>query len=248
MTYNIAAGHGDLAQIERTIRDSGAELVALQEVDVHWSERSDFADQATLLGQHLGMHVRFAPIYQLPAQVAGKPAREYGVALLSRYPIVHFTNHHITRLSTQEAAPTPTPMPGFLEARVQVHGITLRVFNTHLDYRADPAVRTTQVNEMLAIIGGVHEPTLLFGDLNARPDAEELRPLINRFRDLWRESAEPGYTYPATAPDRRIDYILVSDHFEVRAARVLPPQASDHRGVAAEVECCGHRRRARGKG
>jgi endonuclease/exonuclease/phosphatase family metal-dependent hydrolase len=238
MTYNIAAGRGDLSQIERTIRESGAEVVALQEVDVHWSERSGFADQAAVLGQRLGMHVRFAPIYRLPAQAAGRPPREYGVALLSRHPVVHFTNHQITRLSTQDTAATPTPMPGFLEARVQVHGNEVRVFNTHLDYRSDPAVRRTQVSEMLAMFGDHTEPTLLFGDLNARPDADELQPLFTRLRDAWRVTEGPGYTYPATAPDRRIDFVLVSDQFEVRRAEVLPSKASDHQAVVAELQCC----------
>lgn len=66
MSYNIAAGHGNLDRIIEVIRGSGADVVALQEVDVHWSERSGFADQAALLGDALGMEVFYAPIYTFP--------------------------------------------------------------------------------------------------------------------------------------------------------------------------------------
>src|SRR5207253_1826361 len=90
MTYNIQSGHGDLAGTAAAIRATGAEIVALQEVDVHWAERSAFADQATELGARLGMEVRFAPIYHV-AQ-AGKPPREFGVALLSTHRIASWRN------------------------------------------------------------------------------------------------------------------------------------------------------------
>jgi endonuclease/exonuclease/phosphatase family metal-dependent hydrolase len=235
MTFNIAAGNGDLALIERTIREADVELIALQEVDVHWGERSGFLDQATMLGQRLRMDVRFARIYQQPAADPNGPPREYGVALLSRHPIVRWTNHSITRLSTQDESPTPTRMPGFLEATVHLQNTTVHVFNTHLDYRPDPAVRKTQVNEMLQIIAAANGPTLLFGDLNAPPDSEELQPLLQRMRDPWLGMDNPGHTYPASAPTRRIDYILVSDHFRVRHARVLDSTASDHRPVVVEL-------------
>src|SRR5215210_6993981 len=66
LTYNIRAGNGDIARIAETIRRFAPDVVGLQEVDVHWGERSEFEDQAALLGRLLGMQVRFAPIYTLP--------------------------------------------------------------------------------------------------------------------------------------------------------------------------------------
>ncbi len=235
MSYNIAAGHGDLERIAEIIRSAGAELVALQEVDVHWAERSQFADQAAALSARLRMHVRFARIYQLAGASAAQPPREYGVALLSKYPIVGWRNHTLTRLSTQQQEPVPAPLPGFLEAAIDVGGTTVRVFNTHIDYRPDPSVRQQQVAEMLAFIGEPSAPTLLFGDLNAPPHAPELQPLLLRLRDAWPASAGPGFTYPAREPVRRIDYVLTSQHFRVRSATVPVTEASDHRPVVVEL-------------
>src|SRR6266513_1867243 len=103
MTYNIRSGNGNLAGTADAIRASAPDLVALQEVDVHWAERSNFVDQATVLGQQLKMQVRFARIYQFAGAHPQDPPREFGVALLSRFPILEWSNHIITRLSTQES-------------------------------------------------------------------------------------------------------------------------------------------------
>ena len=235
MTYNIQAGGGKLENVAEAIRRMAPDIVALQEVDVHWHERSAFADQATQLSKSLGMHARFAPIYRISSAGPGRPPREYGLALLSKCPIRSFTNHALTRLSTQEANAAPAPMPGFLEASVNLRGATVRVFNTHLDYRADPAIRQQQVEEMLWIIGASPTPTLLLGDLNAQPQAPELQPLFGRLKDVWSSHEDPGFTYPAALPVRRIDYILASPHFRSRSVRVPVTTASDHRPVVADL-------------
>ena len=232
MTYNIHAGHGDIDRTAATIRALSPDIVGLEEVDVHWAERSGFVDQATRLGQSLGMAVRFAPIYELPGATVTAPKREFGVALLSRYPIVAWENATLTRLSTQTENPAPTRMRGLLAATIDVQGTRVRVFVTHLDYRKDPSVRRTQIAEMLARIGEVDDPTLLLGDLNASPDAAELQPLFARLHDSWLKTAGPGFTYPADTPTERIDYVLVSPNVKVDTAFVpLVPAASDHRPV-----------------
>lgn len=235
MTYNIQSGHGNLEATATAIRTAHPDLVALQEVDVHWAERSGFADQATILGERLGMNVRFAPIYRIPASTSGQPIREFGVALLTRFPVQAWHNDTLTRLSTQDPNPIPAPAPGLLEATIDVHGTRVRVFNTHLDYRSDPRVRRQQVSEMMAHIGTADTPTIVFGDLNATPSAPELAPLRARLHDAWSAAFGNGFTYPADGASKRIDYVLVSSHFVVRDASVPDTQASDHRPVIVDL-------------
>jgi len=225
MTWNIAAGHGDLSRVANQIRSINPDVVALQEVDVKWSERSAFVDQADSLSTLLHMNVRFGPIYDISS-------RQFGVAVLSRYPIVGSTNHQITRLSTQQQNPVPAKAPGFLETVLDVAGTRVRVFSTHLDYGADPSVRTTQVREMMEVISTSKMPTILAGDLNATPTAPELAPLMNAFKTL-----ETPMTYPAGAPAKRIDFIL-TDGFGMSHARVDSTDASDHRPVIMTVAPC----------
>jgi len=235
MSYNIQYGGGNLDGTAEAIRALAPEIVALQEVDVHWADRSNFVDQASVLGERLRMHVRFARIYRLPSANGSSPPREFGVALLSKYPILRWRNDSLTRLSTQETNPVPARMPGLLEVHIDVRGTPVRVFNTHLDYRADPSIRQQQIAEMLVHIGELASPTLVFGDMNTTPDAPELQPLFRQLRDAWPATNGAGLTYPADQPTKRIDYVLLSPHFRVRSASVPLTRASDHRPVMVDL-------------
>ncbi|MFL6144209.1 MAG: endonuclease/exonuclease/phosphatase family protein [Labedaea sp.] len=241
LTFNMHTGIGedgrlDLTRTAATIRDSGADVVGLQEVDVHWAARSEFRDQAADLAALLGMRAFFAPIYDLPPDTEGAPRRQYGVAVLSRLPLLATENHQITRLSTQDPNPVPAPAPGFAEAVVLARGGPVHVYVTHLDFRPDPAVRARQVADTVRILDedrrGARQ--VLLGDLNATPDAPELAPLLHRLGDGWAGTG-PGLTYPAAAPVKRIDFVAVSANLRVRAATVLDSAASDHRPVLAAL-------------
>jgi endonuclease/exonuclease/phosphatase family metal-dependent hydrolase len=244
LTFNMHTGIGedgrlDLTRTAATIRDSGADVVGLQEVDVHWAARSEFRDQAADLAALLGMRAFFAPIYDLPPDTAGAPRRQYGVAVLSRLPILATQNHEITRLSTQDPNPVPAPAPGFAEAVVLARGGPVHVYVTHLDFRPDPAGRAMQVADTVRILDedrrGARQ--VLLGDLNATPNAPELAPLLRRLSDAW-SGTDAGFTYPAAAPVKRIDFVAVSANLRVHAARVLDgpgSTASDHRPVLAAL-------------
>jgi endonuclease/exonuclease/phosphatase family metal-dependent hydrolase len=240
MTWNIAAGHGDLARIAKVIGESGAEIVALQEVDSHWSERSAFVDQADSLARSLHMQVKFAPIYSIRDSAGSSVPREFGVAVLSRYPIVDSKNHYITRLSTQQQTANPALAPGFLETTIDVRGTRIKAFSTHLDYRGNPAVRQQQVAEMLEIFRSSAGPMILFGDLNATPTAAELSPLLQKLQDAWIPAEGNDLTYPAEKPVKRIDYVLTSNDFASISSTVPETQASDHRPVIANLRFTKH--------
>ena len=184
------------------------------------------------------MRVFFAPIYSLDPPAEGQPRREYGVAVLSQWPIVRATNHLLTRLSTVVPHPTPTPAPGFAEVVIEKQGARVHVYSTHLDYRADPSVRQTQVAEtrdILADDGG--ESRVLVGDFNATPEAPELAPLWSVLTDSWAAApaAGTGLTYPAITPTKRIDYVTASTEVQIVASHVRETAASDHRPVVADL-------------
>jgi len=243
VTYNIAAGAGighgfDVERQIETLRALDADIIGLQEVDVHWGARSEWRDLAAEIADGLGMEVFFAPIYDLDPPADGQPRRQFGIAVLSRYPILAAENHEITRLSTQVPNPVPQPAPGFPEVVVNVAGAHVHVYATHLDYRGDPTVREMQVADMLRIMGEDRgRRQILVGDFNARPDAPELAPLWAYIDDAWTlaNGAEPGFSYPADAPDRRIDYVTVSPGITVRSAHVPHTLASDHLPVVADL-------------
>ncbi|MEU7472091.1 endonuclease/exonuclease/phosphatase family protein [Streptomyces sp. NPDC044984] len=236
-TYNIHAGAGedqvfDLDRTAAAIRDLRADVIGLQEVDVHWGARSDFTDEARALAEKLDMRVFFAPIYDLDPAGEGGERRQYGVAVLSRHPVLDAENHEITRLSTQTPDPVPVPAPGFAEVVVGVRGARVHVYTTHLDYRADPSVRAAQVADMLGVLAADRGPKILVGDFNAEATAPELAPLWERLRDA---APDGGGTYPAAVPVKRIDLVTVSPDIRVTGARTVATEASDHRPVVADL-------------
>ncbi|MGW1546487.1 endonuclease/exonuclease/phosphatase family protein [Streptomyces sp. NPDC002346] len=236
-TYNIHAGSGmdnvfDLDRQAAELRALDADVIGLQEVDVHWGTRSEWRDVAGELAERLDMQVSFAPIYSLDPETPGASRREFGVAVLSKYRIVSAENHEITRLSTQVPNPVPEPAPGFGEVVVRVKGMPVHVYVTHLDYRGDPSVRIAQVADTRRVMAEDEGPKVLLGDFNAEPDAPELAPLWEDLTD-----AEPNApTFPALDPVKRIDFVAVSkDSVRVRDAAVAETLASDHRPVVADL-------------
>ncbi len=247
VSYNIHTGIGsdgalDLARTAQVLDSFDADVIGLEEVDVHWADRSAWRDQARDLAAALDMRVFFAPIYSLDPLRPTEPRREYGLAILTDLPVVGTQNHHLTRLSTQGTDPVPEPAPGFPEVVVQADGARVHVYATHLDYRADPAVRAQQVDDMLAILAqdrgraGAAAQQVLVGDFNAPPAAAELSPLWGSLVDSWAVAgAGPGLHNPASGPTTRIDYVTHSPNVRTLSAEVVPTIASDHLPVVADL-------------
>jgi endonuclease/exonuclease/phosphatase family metal-dependent hydrolase len=133
----------------------------------------------------------------------------------------------------------------------------LLAITTHLAYRADDAgARAVQASMILEAISQIWSrfgrmPTLLTGDFNSTDEEEAIRLLKNSvigppLRDV---QAEVGQSFRYTLdkhntfaadhprPDRRIDYIFVSDEWEVLGFDVIfdgeakGTLASDHFGL-----------------
>ncbi|HWD77267.1 MAG TPA: endonuclease/exonuclease/phosphatase family protein, partial [Kribbella sp.] len=249
-SYNIHAGAGednvfDLDRTARALKALDADVIGLQEVDVHWDKRSDWLDTIVELATRLGMYPAFAPIYDFDPPAAGQPRRQYGVGVLSRFPLLRVENHSITRLSTQDPNPVPAPAPGFLEVEIDVRGRRVHVYCTHLDYRADPTVRRMQVADTLQILA--QDPStdlqILVGDFNAEAGAPELAGLWTRVTDSWTAAGTTTggpFTYPAVAANKRIDFVTVGAGLTVRRAEIpaevpLAEAASDHRPTIADL-------------
>ena len=233
-TFNIHHGVGtdgrlDLARTADVIAGTGARLVGLQEVDRHWSARSDWDDQAALLADQVGMDVVFAPAIDLARpDDPGEPRRQYGNALLSRDPIVAWSSSLLP--GTGEREPR-----SLLQAVVDVGGTAARVAVTHLQNRA-PAERLGQARWVSDVLAAASEPVVLLGDMNAQPGSPTLDALTGRLVDAWSVGGSgAGLTFDAATPHARIDYVLTSPTLVAERAWVVPGGASDHLPVVAEL-------------
>ncbi|MDX3077472.1 endonuclease/exonuclease/phosphatase family protein [Streptomyces sp. MI02-7b] len=236
MTFNIHHAQGtdgvlDVRRIADVVRESGADVVGLQEVDNHYSGRSDWADQAADLAALLGYHVVFgANIDNAPP--AGSDHRiQYGTAILSRYAITESDNTWLYKSPGQEQR-------GLLHAALDVRGRTVHFYCTHLaaSSQTDRLQQTPQIVDRI----GATQPAILVGDFNAVPTAPESQPLQSAYTDAWATSPHPrgdGATYPAEAPAERIDDIYTTKKVKPLLTHVVhvDETASDHLPLVSKV-------------
>jgi endonuclease/exonuclease/phosphatase family metal-dependent hydrolase len=231
LTYNIhhAAGTDgvlDLERIAQVIDDSDADVIGLQEVDNHWSERSNWEDQAAWFARRLHMHYAFAANLDLPPLNPGEPRRQYGTAVLSKTPIRDFHNTLLPLYPTGEQR-------GLAVATIKVRGQNVRFANTHLTSNNN-AERLEQAKKVVELLAGSKTPTLLVGDLNATPEKPEITTLTAVWRDTWAEiGVGPGDTIEADIPTARIDFVLHTRTLRPTTAKVITTNGSDHLPVAA---------------
>ncbi len=228
LSYNIHHGEGldgefDLPRIAAVIKKLDPDIVALQEVDVR-TQRSSGVDQAEVLGRLTGMEKLFVPAMRYQGGL-------YGEALLTKLPILNVEKRSL-----------PVPMGGepraVLEAKLRLgDGLSsITVLATHLchEFPENRAASTEYIDRFLASDDA--QPTLLMGDLNARPESLAMKKLWGRWSDAF--AAAPAPTFPSMEPDRRIDYVLYlpSDRWEVIDQQVLVGEdASDHCPVLVTI-------------
>ncbi|AGT32015.2 hypothetical protein M493_08700 [Geobacillus genomosp. 3] len=227
MTFNIRHGKGmdgkvDLRRIAAVIKQSGADIIGLNEVDRYFSRRSHYEDQIGWLARELRMHHAFSPSVSWRAKQPGV-IRQYGNGLLSRYPITA-RQHHALR-----AALGMGEGRSVLEAIVSVHGQPLAVYVTH--FSLNPLLHRKQTDFLIERLHRQSVPFLVMGDWNMRPGSRPWQRMAREADDIWKKvGTGSGDTYPSLRPRRRLDYIFVSRQLHAAGAQVVTimPTASDH--------------------
>ena len=233
MTFNIHHGVGvdgrlDLQRTAETIESQQIDVVGLQEVDRRFADRSEFADQARVLSRMLGMRLAYGAALDLEPASPGEPRRKYGNAILARSPIVRRNNVLLPRTAAVEQR-------ALLRVQIDIGGRRLDVYTTHLEAH-DTGQRALQAGAVATSIASRVGPCVLLADLNARPDSAEMAAITAVLRDAWTVGSGRGFTYPATAPTRRIDVVLHSPDVHPTAASVVAATGSDHRPLVVDFE------------
>jgi len=232
LVYNIhagadAAGAPNLDRVAQVVRDSRADVVLLQEVD-KGVRRSRGEDQPAILARLTGLHAAFGRTLDFQGG-------EYGIAILSRWPIVHDTVIPLPVQPPQERSGGSYEPRGALRVRIASPFGEILALNTHLDASRDDRWRRQEIRTVLAI---ARDATLVGGDFNSEPgSAVQDTVAAAGLRDSWRLCGSgPGYTYPADSGVKRIDYLYLRPGDRCSAARVIPTTASDHRPLAVRVK------------
>lgn len=226
LTFNIHHGKGidkklDLDRIIRIISNANADIIGLNEVDKQFSKRSNFMDQAKYIANALNMQYVFGPAIKIEKE---KGIRQYGNALMTRYPIISSKNYPFDFL------PRVVEDRALLEVKVKAGNQDLSAYVTHLSFA--PFLHRKQTTFILNHIKKQQTLSMIMGDWNMNPYSKSWRYVVSQLKDTWIDSRNPdqGYTYPSNSPQKRLDYIFVSKEFKVSDVKVITNNhlTSDH--------------------
>ncbi len=187
-----------------------------------------------LLIQETGFRGRLAGfVSALDLRVSVDPAapfrRRVRNAVCARKPWTIEATHHVRFRAGSWWYPR-----GAAVADLGLGPARLRAISTHLGL--EPGERNRQARDLLVEVDRYNGPSVVGGDLNAHPHQHAAMLLAERLHDVWEPAIGIGHTYPAGAPEARIDYVFVTGQLTVRDADVIETDASDHLPILAELE------------
>lgn len=216
-TYNIHNGadvNYDFRVLAQDILNSGAEVVALQEVDQN-TTRNQNQDTLALLKQYTGWQYGF-----FVAGLENYKGGQYGVAILSKHPIVSTSSVELPEL--QEGLERRV----LLEAVVEVEGMHVAFFVAHCNQISI----SLQLGKMAERAAG-KEPYIVMGDFNYQK--------IDLFRAQFPKATFANLDstrYITTTGDHAFDNMIFSEGIRRGTVSVIKTGHSDHYLFYAEVE------------
>ena len=245
-----------LMKVSQEIKDWGADIVFLQEIDFE-SSRSHSIDQAEFIAKNAG----YPFIAEAPSWDANYIPFPYwplsnnfgqmksGGAILSTYPI---TSHEVTLLAKPKSQPWWYNLfylhRYFQKVTLRIGDKDINVINLHLE-AFDKLDRQLQVTELVHKLKN-ENIDLVAGDFNMLPTSalkkskffnddeyenDSSFDIMNQSGlsevipdDIYQKSESLYFTFPAWAPDRRLDYIWFRPELKMMKAEVLPSASSDH--------------------
>jgi endonuclease/exonuclease/phosphatase family metal-dependent hydrolase len=230
VTYNIhhcnppadsATGKIDVDAVAAVLQQINADVIALQEVDVN-TRRGGGIDQAKILAEKLGMYVVFG-------KAIDYDGGDYGLAFLSKYPLVNAQVHRLPSNADTTAEPRI-----LLTAEITVAGTRkLLIGNTHLDVKS-AGNRELQATKITGVATAQSLPFVLMGDWNDVPESRTVSILDQVFE---RTCVSCPVTCPEDGEKAAIDFIAFSRNAPMKVLRhlVIPSSVSDHYPVVTEL-------------
>lgn len=212
LSYNVRSLRDDPDAVVEVIRGARPDVVCIQEAPrfLRWRSRCAWLARRSGLLVITGGRGAGATLVMCRLGVDTRWTRD---VLLSETPGLH--------------------RRGLAVAGLAVRGQRLVLASTHLGLREDERVR--HAGEILTVLRGCDAPVVLAGDINEQPGSPAWTLLSRGLRDCGPADAA---TFPASAPDRRIDTVFGDPAYAVVSAQVLDgrdvTRASDHRPVLVE--------------
>lgn len=238
MVYNILSGRNflkckklniwneasviDISLAAHTITKYAPDIVGLCEVQ---NDGDIFTKQTEDIAKICGY-----PYFFFSPAIPNRRGGHYGVAFLSKYPILKAETHLV---------PDPDEyVEGKSETRC-VASITIKAEEKEIDvfvshFGLVEAERTNAVELVKSLIAKTENPCILMGDFNCQPDSIHISNLEKVIKNT--SEGEVIFTYSSIEPTQQIDYIFADEAFKVNSHGALDETASDHKPYFANLE------------
>jgi endonuclease/exonuclease/phosphatase family metal-dependent hydrolase len=228
LTLNVAHGYiveQDLGRIAAMIRESGADVVGLQQVD-EGTKRTGGQRQTTAIATLAALpHAYFGAAFDYDG---GK----FGVAILSRFPL---ESPRVIRLDTRTAyVPGKEPHVA-AAAKVVTPGGTVPFVT--VDASPVASERTGNASALAGAVGADLDRSIVTGFFAESPGGELGRTLtgagmVDAFAE--RSPSASGFTAPSPAPTARTSFVLRGKAIAAtEESAVVDVQVAAHRPVTA---------------
>ena len=225
-SFNICSAHfmegkyteKNLLMLAEKIKESKADVVALQEVDLH-AMRSEGVNMTESLAEHSGFE------YSYFIKIRDFQGGEYGTAIISKFPI-----HKSETLNFNVKIATQGTSCGYVVLDIDGEEVTL--FNTHLSVENEEANTETMIclRDILHSFAKKNpDGFLCCGDFNTGPEK------LCRFIPFVSVSNKNLFTYA----DRSIDNILCCGRYSVSILNTIDTSSdgtTDHNMLIGTVE------------
>jgi endonuclease/exonuclease/phosphatase family metal-dependent hydrolase len=165
---------------------------------------------------------------------------KYGLAVISRFPLVHIQSGHLTPANSAQRAEAR----GALWVSIQSPFGKLNIINTHFGLKREERQRQADILLGNDWLGNVlrDEPVIVCGDFNAQPRSQVWKTFCRQMRDAQQAAPNhrPRNTFASIFPAVRIDHIFVNEKLSVKS--IQQPRtptssvASDHLPICAELK------------
>lgn len=174
--------------------------------------------------------------YQLEGVGKDLPWATIGNALFSKYPIEKAACIPVLTPSEDERREGENEWYEdrvILSATLNADGKRFRVLGTH--FGLNPLEKERMIEALCNAIDESDLPVIVMGDFNARPHADILSPLYEKLISCADATANTEHTFPSFAPDRTLDYMFISNDFQLVNFEVQEEVLSDHKALTVTV-------------
>ena len=253
--YNWTEGNETRQRIFETIQELDPDIICFQEFFT--SKHRENHNNIDAIKEITGM-----PYYHTEISITKFTSDQYGLATFSKYPIIEKGVIQQERKSTNLAMFTDFKTSDKDTIRVyNCHLQSIRLKSDDYDLIENPSkpedtfsklnkalsllklikraysYRKEQADAIADHIAGAGIPIVVCGDFNDPPISYTYRTISSNLQDAFIAKGHGvGATYAGPLPGLRIDYILYSDHFQIKSYLTPKKRLSDHLPLVADFE------------